>query len=146
MKNASGVKVGSLLFTVKPLSKIHRFIPSFLPYWQGSRPKFRVEMEKAEKEENKESFGWRICPPLRFNAHYRNTFSKVPLEVGEKCEEIVGGKLLVNTGDIELHVELGGVRTPIYTFNSASKSWLFLSLVAGAVTGVLSILFSYLIH
>ena len=124
------------LFTARPLSRWRRLTHDFLPYWQGSSPRFVLTVKRQESAGQGQQLNlhWFV----RFATHDATEGEIVvpPLEPGKTREFTIGDKFLGFTGDtlIVLPTDLSSsspdLYHTVYAFHTTPKTWL--ALVAAA--------------
>lgn len=136
------------LFTARPLSQWRRLTHDFLPYWQGSRPRFVLTVKRLESEPQSQQLNlhWFV----RFATHdvTGGGIAVPPLEPGKTRSFTIGDKFLGFTGDtlIVLPTNLSSPSPDsyhtVYAFHTTPKTWSALA----AITAFLAGSFAALVH
>jgi hypothetical protein len=129
-----------------------RRIFDYLPFWQGSTPKFRLIIEATNDIEHESNFLYSI----EYGDGYRYSPQQLqipPIKRGERRIYYLIRIPLIYTGDSFLTVTeilnlkanlLSGFQT-VYSFHVTNRSWLFLTLLAGLLAGIFSTIGNLLI-
>ena len=136
-------------FTARPLSRWRRLTRDFLPYWQGSKPRFVLTVTRLELPSQSQDVRWFV----RF-ATGDITGGQVvvrPLQTSESDNLEVGGKFLGFTGDtlVILPTDLVAPNPTqyhtVYAFHTTNKTWIFLTFVVALLAGAFSTLGQWLL-
>jgi len=149
MAGGQPVDVNGYRFTARPLSRWRRFTGDFLPYWQGSRPRFILTVTRLGSPVPSQTISWHV----RF-AGVAVTSGQVvvpPLQTGDSANLEVGGKFLGVTGDILLTLPTN-LASPqanlfhtVYAFHTTPKTWIFLTVIIALLTGAVAVFGQWLL-
>jgi len=145
MAGGQPVEITGYRFTARPLSRWRRFSLDFLPYWNGSKPRFVLTVTRIGPAAESLQLRWFV----RFATGdvTGEQLDVPPLLTGENTRFIIGDKFLGFTGDtlIILPSNLIGPPAPyktLYAFHTTPKTWFALAASAGFLAG----LFGALVH
>ena len=139
-------QIGMFEVTAKPASKLRRILWDILPYWQGSRPKFKITFKALFDTDYDYNYLSTIEYSNGKQANFKWQLEIPKMKKGKIWETTVNEMYLTYTGDTFLIVaEVKGTESTsgyesVFTFHVTNRSWLALALLAGILAGVLSIL------
>ncbi len=162
---ARGARVGEAdiegyRFTAKPASRWRRITGDFLPYWQGSSPRFiltvrRIEDIPATLPTTQPQIYWFV----RFaTGDTTGGMVDIPdLATNESRDFVVGGRFLGFTGDTllvlpeHLNQNAPNQNAPstyhtLHAFHTTPKTWIFLTVVVALLAGIFATLGQWLIR
>lgn len=148
MAGGQPVDIMGYRFRARPLSRWRRFTLDFIPYWQGSKPRFVLTVTRKESTAETQPLLWYV----RF-ATGDKTWGQLavpPLMTGETAKFIIGDKFLGFTGDTLITLPKDLVRSDpnhyetVYAFHTTPKTWLVLAASAGFLAGLFGALAHWL--
>ena len=132
-------------------SFIRRILFDFPPFWQGSSPQFRLTIEAKTNMKNESNFLYSI--EYAYGDMYpEQQLQILPIKAKEKRVYYLVPMPLMYTGDSFLKVaELLNVKDnlrsgyqTVYSFHVTSRSWLWLTVLAGLLAGLFSAIGNHL--
>jgi len=143
-------QIGMFEVVAKPASKLRCILWDILPYWQGSRPKFKITFKALFDTDCSYNFLSTVEYSNGGEADFKWQLEIPKMNKGKTWETTVNEMYLTYTGDTFLVVtEIMGEGTiseykPVFIFHVTNRSWLALALLAGILAGALSILGNWL--
>jgi hypothetical protein len=130
-------------------SWIRRIFFDFLPFWQGSTPQFRLIIEATTEVEHESKFLYHI-EYTNGEASPKKQLTISPIKARAKRVIQLEPIPVISTGDAILEItevletRMSGYK-PVYSFHITSRSWLWLTLIAGLLAGIFSAIVNYLL-
>ncbi len=130
-------------------SLIHRIFFDFLPFWQGSTQRFKLIIEAKNNFNYESSFLYHI-EYTNGETSLEQKLTILPFKTKEKRAYYLVPITIICTGDAVLELtekfetHTSGYK-PVYSFHVTSRSWLWLTMIAGLLAGIFAALVNFLL-
>ena len=147
------VNYGYYEITTRPIGFWRNVLWDVLPYWQGTKAKFKTELKPNRDIPDKHHF-LIIQQFSNLQADNMNKLTTKYLE-GVKEGDIIPivyetenlfdtGTMFLVINSYEIEMKAGG-KVNIYSFHVTHRSWLYLAIIAGLIAGLSSFLFNLIL-